>query len=223
MGPHGLPLVLVVAPDAGVARWCAQPIELGHPGFVLQPLVAGPDAIPVVRDAAVARREPELAVLSAMAHGKEEVGAEIAHAVLSSGRRGLEDERLRFYVDLALSSLSEAARRALEALMKSGHYEVQTELFRQWVAQGREEGRQEGELTALLEVLDARGIQVDEESHQRLAACKDLEQFKLWLRQAVKVLTVQELFDPQPEPRPPARKSPKRSRAPSASKPRSRR
>lgn len=36
--------------------------------FVLQPLVAGPDAIPVVDDALVARADPELAVLSALAH-----------------------------------------------------------------------------------------------------------------------------------------------------------
>ena len=40
--------LLVVAPDASVARWCAQPIELGHPGFTLRPLVAGPGAIPVI-------------------------------------------------------------------------------------------------------------------------------------------------------------------------------
>jgi hypothetical protein len=37
-------LLLVVALDASVARWCAQPIELGHPGFMLRPLVAGRDA-----------------------------------------------------------------------------------------------------------------------------------------------------------------------------------
>ena len=74
--------LLVVAPDAAMARWCAQPIELGHPGFVLQPLVMGPEAIPVILDEQVAREDPELAVLSAMAHGHEEVGASIAHTVL---------------------------------------------------------------------------------------------------------------------------------------------
>ena len=77
-------VLLVVAPDAAVARWCAQPIELGHPGFVLQPLVMGPEAIPVILDEQVAREDPELAVLSAMAHGHEEVGASIAHTVLAA-------------------------------------------------------------------------------------------------------------------------------------------
>jgi hypothetical protein len=64
-------VLLVVAPDAAVARWCAKPIELGHPGFRLQPLVAGPEAIPVVVEPEEAERDPELAVLSALAHGWE--------------------------------------------------------------------------------------------------------------------------------------------------------
>jgi flagellar biosynthesis/type III secretory pathway protein FliH len=234
-------LLLVVAPDAAVARWCAKPIELGHPGFRLQPLVAGPEAIPVVSDPEVAGRDPELAVLSAMAHGREEVGPAIAEAVLSSAG-GLEAERCRLYVDLAMSSLSEAARRALEALMKSGTYEYQTELVRQWVREGeeglrkgreeglrkgREEGRQEGfhegELAAVLEVLDARGIPVDEASRQRLMACKELAQIKLWLRKAVSVQSVRELFESEPASKPSARKTGKRARGLSASRSRSKR
>ncbi len=79
-----LHLLLVVAPDASVARWCAQPIELGHPGFMLQPLVAGPNAIPVLTDEQAARRDPELAVLSAMAHGQTEVGQAIAQTVMAA-------------------------------------------------------------------------------------------------------------------------------------------
>jgi hypothetical protein len=63
--------LLVVAPDAAVARWCAQPIELGHPGFTLRPLVMGPESIPVVVDEQRARQAPELAVLSALAHGHD--------------------------------------------------------------------------------------------------------------------------------------------------------
>jgi hypothetical protein len=64
-------------------------------------LVVAPDAIPVIKDPEVAGREPELAVLSAMAHGREEVGPAIAQAVLSTAK-GLEDERFRLYVDLVV-------------------------------------------------------------------------------------------------------------------------
>ncbi|MDC0711989.1 hypothetical protein POL68_26210 [Stigmatella sp. ncwal1] len=207
--------LLVVAPDASVARWCAQPIELGHPGFILRPLVAGPDAIPVLTDEQAARRDPELAVLSAMAHGHAEVGAAIAHTVLAAVE-GLDAERIRLYVDLTLSSLNEAARHALEALLQSGHYEYQSEFARKYVAQGlekgREEGLQEGERAALLEVLDARGLSVDAEARQRILACTDLPQLKLWLRKAVTMQSVQELFAPESPPKPSVRKAGKPGR-----------
>ena len=77
--PAGL---LVVAPDPDVAAWCAEPIETGIPGFVLTPPVLGRAAVPIVTDPAEAARRPELAVLSAMAHGDGELGAAIAAAVL---------------------------------------------------------------------------------------------------------------------------------------------
>jgi hypothetical protein len=197
--------LLVVAPDAAVARWCARPIELGHPGFVLRPLVVGPDAIPVLTDVREARREPELAVLSAMAHGQGEVGQAIAQAVMGAVV-GLEGERVRLYVDLVVSSLNEAARHALEELMRSGTYEYQSEFARRYVAQGREEGREEGrqeglqeglqkgEKVALLEVLDARGLEVDVEARQKILECTRPAQLKRWLRRAVTVRSVQELF-----------------------------
>jgi len=191
----GCPVVLlVVAPDAAVARWCARPIELGHPGFVLRPLVLGPEAIPVIVDEKAAREDPELAVLSAIAHGRnEEVGEAIARAVLSAAQ-GLDDERCSFYVDLTMASLSAAIRRTLEELMKSGKYEYQTELVRKWIVQGRHEG----EIDALLEVLDARGLEVDAEARKRILACEDLAQLKVWLRKAVTASSAQELFEAGP-------------------------
>lgn len=210
--------LLVVAPDASVARWCAQPIELGHPGFILQPLVAGPDAIPVLTDEQAARRDPELAVLSAMAHGRAEVGQAIAQTVLSAVA-GLDAERIRLYVDLALSSLNDVARNALEALMRSGHYEYQSEFARKYIALGREEGREKGreeglqeglhkgEVTALLEVLSARGLKVSAAARERILACTEVSQIKRWLRKAVTVQSVQELFETEPAPKPSARKA----------------
>jgi hypothetical protein len=226
--------LLVVAPDAAVARWCAQPIELGHPGFVLQPLVAGPEAIPVLTDEQAARQDPELAVLSAMAHGHEEAGQSIARTIMAAVA-GLDNERASLYVDLALSSLSEAARKALEELMQSGTYEYQSEFARKYFAQGRQEGREEGrqeglqqglqkgEMAALLEVLDARGLKVDPASRQRILACTEPTQLKRWLRKAVTVESVQELFENGPSRKHVARKASKPGRSTKASKPSSKR
>ncbi|HEX5746703.1 MAG TPA: hypothetical protein VFZ09_10680 [Archangium sp.] len=182
-------VLLVVAPDAGVARWCGQPLETGHRGFVLKPYLAGPESIPVITRPEQARQAVELMVLSAMAHGQGEQGAAIAETVLP-GLAGIDEERARFYFDLVMWSLNDAARTALEALMSSGTYEYQSEFARRYFTQGRQEGKAD----ALLEVLDARGLQVDEQSRQRITACTELAQLERWLRKAVSVQSVQELF-----------------------------
>src|SRR5262249_13357772 len=129
--PAGL---LVVAPDPDIAAWSAEPIETGIPGFVLRPAVLGREAVPVVTDPAEAARRPELAVLSAMAHGEGESGAAIAAAVLPAVRQ-LDDERARFYGDLVLNSLNAAARRALEARMKA--YVYQSDFAKKYFADGK--------------------------------------------------------------------------------------
>lgn len=153
--------LLVVAPDPVVAAWCAEPIEMGPRGFVLHPPVLRRADVPVVTDAAEAARRPELGVLSAMAHGETEQGATIAGAVLPAVR-GLDDERARFYYDLVVNSLHEAARQALEAVMKG--YEYQTDFAKKYVAQGRTEEA----VRALLMVLRARSIDVPEAARNRM-------------------------------------------------------
>ena len=65
-------VVLVVTPSAATAKWAARPIELGG-GNQDRPLVIGPDGVPKLTDHARARREPQLAVLSVMAHGRGKV------------------------------------------------------------------------------------------------------------------------------------------------------
>ena len=141
--------LLVIAPDPVVATWCAQPIPLGPPGFVLTPPVLRREAVPVVSDPAEAARRLELGMLSVMAHGETEQGGTIAGALLPA-ITGLDEERTRFYLDLLLNSVSEATRRALEAMMKG--YEYQSDFAKKYVAQGR----REGERALLVKLLRAR-------------------------------------------------------------------
>jgi hypothetical protein len=86
-------VLLVICVDTATTRWCAGAIELGHPGWVLVPLVVGPDRVPMVTDAEQANRCPELAVLSAMTHGSRPDGTKVLDALLSAlaavdGERG---------------------------------------------------------------------------------------------------------------------------------------
>jgi hypothetical protein len=194
---HGcLAGLLIVAPEPAVAGWCAEPIETGVPGFVLRPPVLRQTAVPVVTDPAEAARRPELGVLSAMVHGETEQGATIAAAVLPV-IRGLDDDRTRFYYDLVYNSLNEAARRALEAMMKG--YEYQTDFAKKYVAQGRAEGHAAGhaagEARALLTVLRARGIAVPDAVRERILAEKDPERLERWLEKAAVAASVAAVID----------------------------
>ncbi len=82
---HRCPVyLLVVTPGRATARKCAEPIDQGHPGLVLKPLVLGPEAFEPLTEPAAARASPELAVLSAMAHGRGPKGKAVAEAALSA-------------------------------------------------------------------------------------------------------------------------------------------
>jgi len=190
---HGCPAaLLVVAPEPAVAGWCAEPIETGVPGFVLRPPVLRRTAVPAVTDPGEAARRPELGVLSAMAHGETEQGATIAAAVLPAVR-GLDDDRVKLYCDLVYNSLNEAARRALEAIMKG--YEYQSDFAKKYVAQGRAEGRTEEAAYALLTVLQARGLAVPDAVRERILSQKDRERLERWLEKAVVADSVDAVLD----------------------------
>ncbi len=146
----------------------------------------------MVRDAAVAERSPELAVLSVMLHGHGGDALAIAEAALGAAR-GLDDERSKLYADLVLASVDEAARAILEALMASGNYEYQSDFARRYVAQGKAEGKAEGlaegeaagRAHSLLSVLAARGLDVPEDVRARITACTELARLDAWLARAV--------------------------------------
>jgi hypothetical protein len=185
---HGCQVdLLVIAPDPDVATWCAQPIPLGPPGFVLTPPVLRREAIPVVTEPAEAARRLELGMLSVMAHGDTERAGTIA-GVLLPVIAGLDEELSRFYLDLLLNSVSEATRRALEAKMKG--YEYQSDFAKKYVA----EGRAEEAARNLLTVLGVRGIAVPDTARERILAQKDAERLERWLARAVVAASVGEVI-----------------------------
>lgn len=183
--------VLVVTPSESVADWARTPIDVG-PGSRFVPFVVGPMAIPVIRDVEAAKRDPELVVLSAMAHGKEEVGLQIATAALEACR-DLDDDRELLYLDLVGASLNHIARAAFEDLMAS-NYEFQGTLAKKHRAEGRAEGRADGEARSVLKVLAARGIQISDGQRERILACTDLAVLDRWIDRAVTVASADALF-----------------------------
>lgn len=176
-------VLMVVCVDVATAAWCAVPIDLGHPGAELTPLVLGPAQVPVVTDHEQAGRAPELAVLSAMAHGGDPDRNTVLDALL--GAFSALDP------DVVLAALPVAARRYREALVTTHAYEYQSDFARRYFFQGRTEG----EANAVLAVLDTRGVEVSDEVRARIVECSDLDQLDSWVRRAVTAGSVDDLFE----------------------------
>jgi hypothetical protein len=143
-----------------------------------------------------AARRPELAVLSAMAHGESDMGAAIAAAVLPA-IQGLDEERARFYGDLVYNALNEAARRALEAMMKG--YEYQSDFAKKYIAQGEARGEARGEAAArardVLTVLRVRGLAVPDAVRERILAETDPARLERWHERSILAASVAEAID----------------------------
>ena len=187
--------VLVFTAYDHVARWAAKPIELGA-GNSFSPLVIGPSAVPAVVDPARAAAEPELAVLSAMAHGNDndtDSALRIALAAMAASV-GLDPARSMLYCDLVLASLSDAARKAFLA-MDPAKYEFQSEFARRYLSQGRAEGRTEGHAEGAAGVLIKQltlKFGALSQTHSDRIRKASLEELDLWTE---RVLTAAALED----------------------------
>lgn len=184
-------LLVVVAVTRAVADWARRPILLGPASGHVQAVVVGPDDLPAVVDPAFARENPELAALSAIAHGRDPDAARAAGtaAVAAGAVLGvLKGERGALYYDLIKASLSDAARKAFD--MFPAGYEYQDEGMRRAKAEGRTEDRAE----CVLAVLHARGLAVTAEQRERILAATDLNQLTRWLQAAVTAASADALF-----------------------------
>jgi hypothetical protein len=122
-------VLLVLAPNARVAKWARKAIPIGHPGFSLQPLVISETDVPRILDPERAQRSPHLAVLSAMSHRSLEV-AEVAISSLL----GLPEDESRLYFDAILEALPRSLLSTLEDRLS---YEYQSAFARKYVSMGQ--------------------------------------------------------------------------------------
>jgi hypothetical protein len=90
--------------------------------------------------------------------------------------------------------------------MANGDYELQSDLAKRAIAKAKAkgfagrwaeasaEGWAEGFARGILIVLEARGLPVSDEIRTRILACTDVAQLHAWIRKAVSVTSVDELF-----------------------------
>lgn len=201
---HDCPaFLLVVCPDEKVARWAGTTIELGHPGFRLEPLVVGPASVPRPSENEAADL-PELAVLAALARPQEEEVARAAIAAVGT----LAEEQARLYFDAIWAVLPEAVRAALEVWMQEHDY--QSEFARRYLAEGmakgmaegKAEGKAEGEAagrlnearSALTRVLARRGFDVTPETQRKIDTEQNLARLERWHDVAVTAAALADVF-----------------------------
>jgi len=176
--------LLVVAPDPKVAAWASRPIGIGQRA-TFAAFVIGPEGVPVVDDLEQAKRAPELAVLSAVAHGHGGVDDAVRLALVAAQASAeMGAGHFAVYYDLIISALSEAARKAFQMLPQG--YEYQDKSLRRSFSEGR--------AGAVLRVLARRNVAVSDEQREQISACTDLETLDRWLDRAVTAASADELF-----------------------------
>lgn len=180
-------VLLVVCADHLTASWAAEPIELG-PGSMTTPWVVGPTQIPVVTDPADARRSPQLAVLSAIAHGGDPAGRHVLDAVVAA-YDAVGPQRSAQYYDLVAVTLPLVALEYLEAQMA-----ITTDYRSEFARRHFSDGEAKGEAKALLKVLSARGIGVPEDARARITGCTDQDQLEAWIGRAATATSIDDLF-----------------------------
>lgn len=192
-------VLLVICPDEKTAELCAQSIPIGHPGFTLGPLVIGPSGLPLINEHQTTEA-PELAVLSAIAHGADlGVGSQVLTAFVdtiytANSQKTTDSGTLRLYADYVLMVLPELARKNLECIMTTATDKYKSDLLGGLFAEGEAKGEAKGEARAILTVLESRGVTITEETRQRIESCADVQQLDTWLGRAVNAATIDDLF-----------------------------
>jgi hypothetical protein len=166
--------LVVVTPSERVARWAAQPIDLGRGRMVLEPWVIGPRRIATEMSLDDARARPDRLALSVIVHGDRRgslqlsrVAMQVARELLASG-----DRRSIVLADLIVDSVRADVRRKVQADMEATSGWGRTLWFSEigkavadgWAegrargrAEGRVEGRAEGRVEGRAEGL-SRGL-----------------------------------------------------------------
>ncbi len=183
--------VLVVTPDEKVAKWAREPLRHGLIS-TYAPLVIGPEQVPLLRSVEEAKARPFLAILSAVAHGRDEVEQAVRAADLAREALVLLADG-DVYFDLVKAMLSEPSRKAFEMLART--YEYQDQSLRESFHKGVAQGEARGEAKAILSVLEARGISVGEAEKSAIMGCTDSEQLDGMIRKALTVASASELLD----------------------------
>ena len=137
---------------------------------------------------------PYLATLAVAGHAKAPDAQPVADAAVDLTLDRLPKHLAAEQLDAILGMVDDALRAHLERRIME-HREYRSEFFRNIYNKGAAEGEAKGKAAALLTVLTARGLAVDEATQARIDACLDVEQLDRWLARALTAGSAREAVD----------------------------
>jgi hypothetical protein len=202
-------VLLVVCNKESTAAWARQPIVIGLPDLacmVVHPVVLGPDNVPAVTDAAEAKLDVTFTVFSALTHSRSSKVDAILEA-LAGALKAIDRDTALTLVEITEAGLGETAgRQKRRELMTKQLIPYVSEFRRQGIeegraegieagrAEGRAQGEAAGQARAILQILDKRGIAVDDDSREQIVSCTDLDTLGNWLDRSIAATQVSDLF-----------------------------
>ncbi|MFE4493475.1 hypothetical protein ACFRKD_13595 [Streptomyces niveus] len=187
------PVLLVVCQDRATAEWAARPVHIGPKqwaSLTLRPLVAGPHNMPLITNAADARKDLALATLSAITHADDpDIGAILKS--LSAALREAPESLAGPLVELTAQGLGKrpAAEqwRNLVAVDLSFYTSPLSEEI-------RDEGRAAGRAEDILLALQQRDVPVSDEARERITTCTDLDVLREWFLRSLTASSAEDVF-----------------------------
>jgi hypothetical protein len=199
---YDCPVILaVVCSKRSTAQWARRPIEVGLRDLICQTtrlVVFGPDNVPLITDHEDAAEDVMLTVFSAFTHSRGPEEGAILEA-LASAMTTIDEEAasgLQEFIEIGLGQTPGAEIWRTMMATRTYPFVSQTRLRgrEEGRAEGREEGEAKGLAEAIFEVFDQRGIEVDDDSRQRIESCADAGVLRALLRQSLSAAKPSDLF-----------------------------
>ncbi|WP_131757042.1 hypothetical protein [Actinomadura fibrosa] len=183
--------VLCICPEARTAAWYAEPFTTSLPGYEFQAYVIGPEQVPPITEPDQATKNPDLAILAMLTHGRRR---EVTEACLF-GFNSLRDGYASKYIEHAFRTAEPTVQDIMKEIMTMPTWTATTPLGREERARGQAEGEAKGKAEAVLRVLNTRGVHVPSDVRSRITACTDQTQLDTLLDRALTATTTDDLFD----------------------------
>ncbi|WP_436777727.1 hypothetical protein [Yinghuangia sp. YIM S09857] len=181
-------VLLVVTQNRRTAQWARGPFHFGPEGcstLSLCPVIAGPGNIPKITDPAEAAANVGFAAFAATIHAHEPDAWDILDALASALTTGPRESMADYGELVEAGLMNTKAGEIWRHLMPIARTPDGTTIVGAARNEGRNEGRQEGVASSVLDVLDARGVELSQREREHVMACSDSDTLKRWLVRAV--------------------------------------